>query len=131
MHKLIGAGLTYLMFLAAGIAAAQTLTQTPSQTRGGLVAPEIVKELAPAGKLRAAINLGNAVLAQGTAEAPRGITVDLARELGRRTGLDVELMTFEAAGKVVEAGERARGTSPSSPSSPCARPRSSSRRPTC
>jgi polar amino acid transport system substrate-binding protein len=34
--------------------------------------------------LRASINLGNAVLAQGTAEAPAGVTVDIARELGSR-----------------------------------------------
>jgi len=65
--------------------------------------PEIVKDLAPTGKLRAAINLGNAILAQGSAQEPRGLTVDLARELARRTGLALELVTFEAAGKVFEA----------------------------
>ena len=54
---------------------------------GGPVSPEIVRDLAPTGKLRAAINLGNAILAQGSAQEPRGITVDLARELARRTGL--------------------------------------------
>jgi polar amino acid transport system substrate-binding protein len=63
------------------------------------VTPEIVKSLAPAGKLRVAINLGNMVLAQGTPDAPRGITVDLARELGRRLDVPVELTCFDAAGK--------------------------------
>jgi polar amino acid transport system substrate-binding protein len=67
--------------------------------------PEIRSELAPAGKLRAAINFGNSVLAQKdsvTAEA-RGVSVDLARELGRRLDLPVELVTFDAAGKVFDA----------------------------
>jgi polar amino acid transport system substrate-binding protein len=67
--------------------------------------PDAVKDLAPTGKVRAAINFGNAVLAQkdsATGE-PRGVSVDLARELGRRVGLPVELVTFDAAGKVFEA----------------------------
>jgi polar amino acid transport system substrate-binding protein len=61
-------------------------------------------ELAPSGKLRAAINFGNPILATrdaATGEA-RGVSVDLARELGRRLGIPVELITFTAAGKVVE-----------------------------
>jgi polar amino acid transport system substrate-binding protein len=62
-------------------------------------------DLAPTGKLRAAINFGNPVLAQkdpATGEA-RGVSVDLARELGRRLGVPVELVTFDAAGKVFDA----------------------------
>ena len=64
-----------------------------------------VAELAPTGKLRAAINFGNPVLATkdaATGEA-RGVSVDLARELGRRLGVPVELVTYDAAGKVVAA----------------------------
>jgi polar amino acid transport system substrate-binding protein len=67
--------------------------------------PEIRFELAPTGKLRAAINFGNPVLAQknaATAE-PCGVSVDLARELGRRLNVPVELVTFDAAGKVFDA----------------------------
>jgi polar amino acid transport system substrate-binding protein len=111
MRKLIGPGLACLAILAGGVAMTQTQArgQTPAEaqdkTRGGSVTPEIIKDLAPSGKMRVAINLGNAVLAQGTPAEPRGVTVDLARELGRRTGLEVELLTFEAAGKVVEAGK--------------------------
>ena len=65
----------------------------------------VVGELAPLGRLRAAINFGNGVLAQresATGE-PRGISPDLARELGRRLDLPVELVTFDAAGKVFDA----------------------------
>jgi polar amino acid transport system substrate-binding protein len=69
------------------------------------VPPEIRSELAPTGTLRAAINLGNPVLAQKdpvTGE-PRGVSVDLARELGRRLNVPVELVTYDAAGKVFDA----------------------------
>jgi polar amino acid transport system substrate-binding protein len=64
-----------------------------------------LKDLAPTGKLRAAINLGNSVLAQTDAATgqPKGITPDLARELGRRLGVPVELITYNAAGKVFDA----------------------------
>ncbi len=67
------------------------------------VAPDVVKSLAPTGTLRAAINLGNSVLSQGTPEAPTGITPDLARELAKRLGVPVKLIPFDAAGKTFEA----------------------------
>jgi polar amino acid transport system substrate-binding protein len=69
------------------------------------VAGAPVAELAPSGKLRAAINFGNPILAMKDAATsePRGVSVDLARELGKRLGVPVELVPFNAAGKVVEA----------------------------
>ncbi len=65
------------------------------------------RDLAPTGKLRAAINLGNSVLAQKDEATgqPKGITPDLARELGRRLGVPVEFVVFDAAGKVFDAGK--------------------------
>jgi polar amino acid transport system substrate-binding protein len=71
------------------------------------VTPELVREIAPAGKLRAAINFGNPVLAQKdlATGAPRGISVDLSRELARRLGVPVELVLFDAAGKVANAAK--------------------------
>ena len=53
--------------------------------------------LVPTGTLRASINLGNPVLAQGTPDAPRGITVDLARGLAARLDVPLELLCFTAA----------------------------------
>ena len=58
---------------------------------------DIAADLAPTGTLRASINLGNPVLAQGTPEAPSGVTVDIARELAARLGVPVELVCFGAA----------------------------------
>jgi polar amino acid transport system substrate-binding protein len=63
----------------------------------------VARDLAPTGTLRASINLGNPVLAQGTPAAPAGVTVDIARELGSRLGLPVELVCFEAARRSFEA----------------------------
>ncbi len=63
----------------------------------------IARDLAPTGTLRASINLGNAVLAQGTLDEPRGVTVDLAHVIGERLGVPVELVTFDGARKSFEA----------------------------
>jgi polar amino acid transport system substrate-binding protein len=61
-------------------------------------------ELGASGRLRAAINFGNPILAsRGPDGAPQGVSVDLAREAGRRLGLPVELVPFNSAGNVVEA----------------------------
>src|SRR6185369_453266 len=67
--------------------------------------PQAVSQLAPTGKLRAAINFGNPVLAvrDGVTGEPRGVSVDLARELAQRLGVPVELVLYPSAGKVVEA----------------------------
>jgi len=67
--------------------------------------PDIVRELAPTGKLRAAINFGNSVLVQQDPESgkPKGVSVDLAYALGHQLQVPVELVGFDAAGKVVEA----------------------------
>ncbi|MFF6788994.1 transporter substrate-binding domain-containing protein [Streptomyces filamentosus] len=63
----------------------------------------VAADLAPTGILRASVNLGNPVLAQGTPEEPGGVTVDLAREIGRRLALPVETLCFDAARKSFEA----------------------------
>jgi polar amino acid transport system substrate-binding protein len=63
--------------------------------------PEVLKELAPTGKLRAAINFGNGVLAQkGPNGEPLGVTPELAAALAKRLGVPVEFVIYPAAGKV-------------------------------
>ncbi len=69
----------------------------------GGVQDTVVSDLVPAGVLRAAINLGNPVLAQGTAAAPAGVTVDIAREFGVRLGVPVDLVCSAAARESFEA----------------------------
>jgi polar amino acid transport system substrate-binding protein len=60
-------------------------------------------QVAPHGVLRVVINLGNPVLAQGTPDAPRGVTVAIAREVGRWLGVTVELECVDAARKAYAA----------------------------
>ena len=69
------------------------------------VKPEIVKDFAPTGKLRVAINVGNPVLVQKDPKsgAIGGVTIDLARELGKRLNVPVEMTEFDGAGKAFEA----------------------------
>lgn len=66
---------------------------------------DVVADLAPGGTLRAAINLGNPILASRDASTGQavGVSVDLARELARRLNLTLEPVVFTSAGQVVEA----------------------------
>lgn len=62
------------------------------------------KDLAPSGRLRAAINFGNPVLAQrGPNGEPQGVSAALARELSAHLKVPIEFVLFEEAGKVAEA----------------------------
>jgi polar amino acid transport system substrate-binding protein len=67
------------------------------------VPADVLKDLAPTGTLRASINLGNIVLANGTPDNPGGITPELARELAKRLGVSSQLKCFDAAGKAFNA----------------------------
>jgi polar amino acid transport system substrate-binding protein len=87
----------------SGCAATDTRSSAPAADGRAAVA-----ELTPTGKLRAAINLGNPILATrgasgGTSGQPEGVSVDLVREAARRLGVALELVSFNSAGSVVEA----------------------------
>jgi 2-polyprenyl-6-methoxyphenol hydroxylase-like FAD-dependent oxidoreductase len=60
-------------------------------------------DLAPGGVLRVAINLGNPVLVQGTAAAPTGVTVDIARAIGERLGSPVQHVCCASARESFDA----------------------------
>jgi len=53
--------------------------------------------IAPTGTLRAVINLGNPILAQGTPDAPRGVTVDIAHDLAEWLDVPLQLACVMAA----------------------------------
>jgi polar amino acid transport system substrate-binding protein len=62
-------------------------------------------ELAPGGKLRVGINHGNFLIVNPGSPfgAPKGIAPDLALELGKRAGVPVEFVGFDAAGSLADA----------------------------
>lgn len=53
--------------------------------------------VAPSGTLRVVLNLGNPVLAQGPADAPRGVTAAIAEDLARWLGVPLHLECVDAA----------------------------------
>jgi len=66
--------------------------------------PLVLRQLAPDGVLRAAINFGNPVLAQrGPGGEPQGVSVALANALAEELSVELQLITFEAAGNVFAA----------------------------
>src|ERR1700730_2429753 len=93
MYKTLGAAMI-VMLVATIAAVAQPASTAP---------PEVIKDLAPTGTLRAAINAGNVVLVQKDASGVHGVTVDLANELARRLGTPLALTVYDAAGKVTDA----------------------------
>ncbi|MFT0531925.1 ABC transporter substrate-binding protein [Castellaniella hirudinis] len=67
--------------------------------------PALPTALAPTGTLRAAINIGNPLLARqdpGTQEV-HGISIDLAQALAGQLGLPLTLQVFKTAGESVRA----------------------------
>jgi polar amino acid transport system substrate-binding protein len=69
------------------------------------ITPATRAELAPSGKLRIGINHSNFLLVNPGSPhgAPKGIAPDLALELGKRVGVPVEFVSFDAAGKTADA----------------------------
>jgi polar amino acid transport system substrate-binding protein len=53
--------------------------------------------VAPTGTLRVVINLGNPVLAQGTHDDPRGVTVAIAHDVAQWLDVPLELVCVDAA----------------------------------
>lgn len=93
MYRTLGATLIVTL-VATGAAIAQSASPAPRS---------VVKELAPTGTLRAAINAGNVVLVQRSPSGVTGVTVDLANELARRLGVPVGLTVYDTAGRVTDA----------------------------
>lgn len=88
--------------LAAAPAGAETVPMPPVPMPPASMppSPAALHDLAPTGTLRAAINLGNPVLARSGADGPAGVSVDLARALAQRLGVPVTFVTFPGAGAV-------------------------------
>jgi polar amino acid transport system substrate-binding protein len=66
---------------------------------------QVAQSLAPSGKIKASINLGNPILANKDPKSglPVGVSVDLAKALALKLGLELELVVFNSAGESVQA----------------------------
>lgn len=66
---------------------------------------DVIAELAPSGVLRAAINMSNFLLVTGeTPEGdPDGVSPDMARAIGERLGVPVQLIPFKSPGEIADA----------------------------
>ena len=82
-------------------------TAALAQAAGKLGPPsrDAIASLAPSGRLRAAVNLGNIVLAQKdpATGALTGVIVDMTHELARRLGVPLDVMTYDTGGKIAPA----------------------------
>ena len=65
----------------------------------------ILKQLAPKGYLRAAINLSNFLLVTGTDNNgdPEGVSPDLAKALANELNVEVKLIPFQRPGELADA----------------------------
>src|SRR5258708_14894744 len=75
------------------------------------ITPTVRADLAPTGKLRAAINYGNFILAtkdRATGES-RGVAVDLTQEVGKGLGVPVEIVPYDRVAARGAAGPRGGG----------------------
>ncbi len=63
-------------------------------------------ELAPAGKLRVGLNYSNFLLVMQRAPTHEGVAPDIARELAKRAGVEVEFVGYENAGLVADAAKQ-------------------------
>jgi polar amino acid transport system substrate-binding protein len=69
------------------------------------ITPAVRADLAPTGKLRAAINYGNFILAtrdKATGES-RGVAVDLMQDIGRRLGVPTEIVAYDSVAVMGDA----------------------------
>jgi polar amino acid transport system substrate-binding protein len=66
----------------------------------------VYRDLVPSGQLRAAINLGNPLVARRELVngEPSGIAVDLANEIARRLSVTSSLLCFDGTLSIIEAG---------------------------
>jgi polar amino acid transport system substrate-binding protein len=82
----------------------QSCFSQPSRTMK-TIDPAMIASFAPTGTLRVGINLGNPILANEdpATHQPQGVTIDIAHEIGKRTGLPIQLVPFKTAGNTVDA----------------------------
>ena len=92
------------LLLAAAVATmdSSSTLQSPAVTS---MTEEARAQLAPDGRLRAALNYSNVLLVSARAPEHAGVAPDLARELARRANARVEFVGYDNAGLVADAAK--------------------------
>jgi polar amino acid transport system substrate-binding protein len=95
-HLTMKITLSLLLFFFSQISFSQPMIQ---------INPKMIQSFAPTGTLRVGINLGNPVLAglDAVTQKPKGVSIDIASEIGKRSGIPIELILFQSAGSTVDA----------------------------
>lgn len=72
------------------------------------LSPDIVRQLAPNGVLRAGINLSNFLLVtgQGPAGEPQGVAPDMAKAIADRLNVPLQLVPFQGPGLLADAADQ-------------------------
>jgi polar amino acid transport system substrate-binding protein len=75
---------------------------------GSPVGDAVRSELAPTGKLRAGMNLGNTLFTEKDPASGelRGVSVDVMRELASRLGVSVDFVVYPTPGDVADAADK-------------------------
>jgi polar amino acid transport system substrate-binding protein len=97
---------TLIVFAALGLSLACSSERTTTSVESPPVAvmsDAARAELAPGGRLRAALNYSNSLLVKARTPEHTGVVPDLARELARRAGATIEFVGYENAGLVADA----------------------------
>jgi polar amino acid transport system substrate-binding protein len=68
-----------------------------------MISDALLSAFAPHGKLRAAINVGNPILAARDADSAKGVSVELAQALAKQLNIELQLVVFDTAAKSVDA----------------------------
>ena len=73
-------------------------------SRNSSASPEVVRDLAASGTLRAAINMSNFLLVTGRTRSgePEGVSPDMARELARQLCVRLELLPYGTPGEIAD-----------------------------
>lgn len=92
--------------MKAHLAAVVSVTLVACATPSSVPSDALRSELAPTGKLRFGVVAGaeptEFFVVKGADGQPSGVTVDLARELGRRLGVPVEFTVASSSGQLME-----------------------------
>jgi polar amino acid transport system substrate-binding protein len=101
----VGLATSLATIIPTRFAIAQQQSTNTTVKGAARMSPEIVKELAPHGVLRAGINMSNFLLVTGRSASgdPEGVSPSMARAIAERLGVPVKYVPFPKPGELADA----------------------------